>query len=76
MAGTAKGSTLCKVAKGDTIMIPVNTLHRVTQVDGKPVEWSLHLPLSTFRSFRLCSRAPRTRTIPAFAIASDSELFH
>jgi mannose-6-phosphate isomerase-like protein (cupin superfamily) len=44
-ADTAEGSTLYKVAKGDTIMIPVNTPHRVSQVDGTLAEWSLHLPL-------------------------------
>jgi mannose-6-phosphate isomerase-like protein (cupin superfamily) len=34
-----------KIAKGDMIMIPPNTAHYVSQVDGKLVLWSMHMPL-------------------------------
>jgi mannose-6-phosphate isomerase-like protein (cupin superfamily) len=52
-AAIAQGSTLYKVAKGDTIMIPNNTPHRVSQVDGRLALWSLHLPLPLPRQAQL-----------------------
>ena len=43
-APTARGGTPYKIAKGDMILIPENTAHSVTQVDGKLVLMSMHLP--------------------------------
>jgi mannose-6-phosphate isomerase-like protein (cupin superfamily) len=43
-APTATGGTPYKLAKGDMIMVPENTGHSVTAVDGKLVLMSLHLP--------------------------------
>jgi mannose-6-phosphate isomerase-like protein (cupin superfamily) len=44
-AATAQGGTPYKLVKGDMILVPENTAHSVTQVDGKLVLMSLHLPL-------------------------------
>ena len=43
-AATATGGTAYKLAKGDMVMVPENTAHSVTAVDGKLVLMSLHLP--------------------------------
>jgi mannose-6-phosphate isomerase-like protein (cupin superfamily) len=40
----AEGAKAVKVTKGDIIMIPENTAHTVSEVNGKLVLWSLHLP--------------------------------
>lgn len=42
---TVEGGTPHKVVKGDWILVPQNTPHAVTQVDGALVLMSLHLPL-------------------------------
>jgi mannose-6-phosphate isomerase-like protein (cupin superfamily) len=40
-------ATAHKVTKGDMLMVPENTPHAVTQVDGKAlVLMSMHLPLA------------------------------
>jgi mannose-6-phosphate isomerase-like protein (cupin superfamily) len=39
------GGVPYKVTKGDMIMIPPNTPHTVTEVNGKLVLWSMHMPL-------------------------------
>jgi mannose-6-phosphate isomerase-like protein (cupin superfamily) len=43
-ATAAQGGVPYKLVKGDMILIPVNTAHSVTQVDGKLVLMSMHLP--------------------------------
>jgi mannose-6-phosphate isomerase-like protein (cupin superfamily) len=43
-AATATGGTPYKLVKGDMIMVPENTAHSVTGVDGKLVLMALHLP--------------------------------
>jgi mannose-6-phosphate isomerase-like protein (cupin superfamily) len=43
-AATATGAVEYKVSKGDMIMIPENTGHRVSKVDGKLVLWSMIMP--------------------------------
>lgn len=44
-AEKVEGATPYKVSKGDMIMIPPNTPHTVSQVDGKLVLWSMHMPM-------------------------------
>jgi mannose-6-phosphate isomerase-like protein (cupin superfamily) len=45
LAATATGGTTYKLAKGDMVLVPENTAHAVTQVDGKAVVLlSMHLP--------------------------------
>jgi mannose-6-phosphate isomerase-like protein (cupin superfamily) len=46
-AATVDGGTARKIAKGDMILVPANTPHAFTQVDGKLVLMSMHLPLPT-----------------------------
>ena len=46
-APTATGGTPYKLAKGDMILVPENTAHAVTQVNGKIVILSMHLPHPT-----------------------------
>lgn len=46
-ADTVEGAKEYKVSKGDMIMIPENTPHAVTAVDGKLVLWSMILPHQT-----------------------------
>jgi mannose-6-phosphate isomerase-like protein (cupin superfamily) len=43
-AAAAQGGVPYKLVKGDMILVPENTAHSVTQVDGKLVLMSLHLP--------------------------------
>jgi mannose-6-phosphate isomerase-like protein (cupin superfamily) len=43
-APTAQGGTPYKLSKGDLILVPENTAHSVTQVEGKLVLMSMHLP--------------------------------
>jgi mannose-6-phosphate isomerase-like protein (cupin superfamily) len=43
-AATAQGGTPYKLAKGDMILVPENTAHSVTQIEGKLVLMSMHLP--------------------------------
>ena len=43
-AASAQGGVPYKLVKGDMILIPENTAHSVTQVDGKLVLMSMHLP--------------------------------
>jgi mannose-6-phosphate isomerase-like protein (cupin superfamily) len=45
IAAIADGGVPHKVVKGDMMLVPENTPHAVTQVDGKLVLMSLHLPL-------------------------------
>jgi mannose-6-phosphate isomerase-like protein (cupin superfamily) len=40
----AEGARTVKVAKGDVLMIPTNTPHTVSKVDGVLAIWTLHLP--------------------------------
>lgn len=44
IAAITDGGVPHKVAKGDMILVPENTPHAVTQVNGKLVLMSLHLP--------------------------------
>ena len=44
-APTAEGTTAHKLVKGDMILVPEGTPHAVTQVDGRLVLMSMHLPL-------------------------------
>jgi quercetin dioxygenase-like cupin family protein len=41
---TAQGGVPYKLVKGDMLMVPENTAHSVTQVEGTLVLMSLHLP--------------------------------
>ncbi len=43
-AATAQGGVPYKLVKGDMLMVPENTAHSVTQVEGTLVLMSLHLP--------------------------------
>jgi mannose-6-phosphate isomerase-like protein (cupin superfamily) len=43
-AATATGAVEYKVSKGDMVMIPENTAHRVSKVNGKLVLWSMIMP--------------------------------
>jgi mannose-6-phosphate isomerase-like protein (cupin superfamily) len=43
-APTATGGKPYKLAKGDMVLVPENAAHAVTQVDGKIVLLSMHLP--------------------------------
>jgi uncharacterized protein GlcG (DUF336 family)/mannose-6-phosphate isomerase-like protein (cupin superfamily) len=56
----ATGGVPYKVSKGDMIMIPENTAHTVSEVNGKLVLWALHLPRPT----------PRPAVEPAWATAT------
>ena len=47
-ATSAKGGVPYKVTKGDMLMVPAGTAHRVTEVEGRLVYMSMHLPLQTF----------------------------
>jgi len=42
-----EGATERKLVKGDMVLVPQNTPHAVTQVDGKLVLMSMHLPRAT-----------------------------
>ncbi|MDR3751104.1 MAG: hypothetical protein P4K94_06415 [Terracidiphilus sp.] len=44
-APTAEGSIPHKIAKGDMILVPENTPHAITQVDGALVLMTLHMPV-------------------------------
>jgi mannose-6-phosphate isomerase-like protein (cupin superfamily) len=44
-AKSVEGGKDYKIGKGDMIMIPPNTAHYVSQVDGKLVLWSMHMPM-------------------------------
>jgi quercetin dioxygenase-like cupin family protein len=47
MSGTAiEGGTPRKVAKGDYVMVPPNTPHWYTQVQGRFVSITLHMPMT------------------------------
>ena len=39
-----EGGTPRRIAKGDYVMIPENTAHSFTQVEGRLVIMSVHLP--------------------------------
>jgi mannose-6-phosphate isomerase-like protein (cupin superfamily) len=43
-AASAQGGVPYRLVKGDMVLVPENTAHSVTQVDGKLVLMSLHLP--------------------------------
>ncbi len=43
-APTQEGGVPHKLVKGDMVLIPENTVHAVTQVDGRLVLMSMHLP--------------------------------
>jgi len=45
-----KDAKVYKVTQGDIIMIPPNTPHTVSAVDGKLVLWSMHLPMPNLPS--------------------------
>lgn len=64
-ADTVKDGVQYKVSKGDMIMIPENTAHRVSQVDGKLVLWSVILPHQTAASTPAATAtAPSTPPAP------------
>ena len=64
-ATSAQGSTIYKVAKGDMIMIPKNTPHRVSQVDGgKLVLWSMILPTPAPEPEGTASASPARAGMP------------
>lgn len=44
-AATVKDAKEYPVKKGDMIMIPPNTAHTVSKVNGKLVLWSMHMPM-------------------------------
>jgi mannose-6-phosphate isomerase-like protein (cupin superfamily) len=44
-APTAEGSIPHKIAKGDMILVPENTPHAITEVDGALVLMTLHMPV-------------------------------
>jgi mannose-6-phosphate isomerase-like protein (cupin superfamily) len=44
-AKSVEGGKDYKIGKGDMIMIPPNTAHYVSRVDGKLVLWSMHMPM-------------------------------
>lgn len=44
-AATVEGGVAHKLGKGDMILVPANTPHAFTQVDGKLVVMAMHLPL-------------------------------
>jgi mannose-6-phosphate isomerase-like protein (cupin superfamily) len=58
-APSAQGGVAYQLAKGDMIMVPENTAHSVTQVDGKLVLMSLHLPRPAAAAAVPTSPAPR-----------------
>lgn len=43
-APTSEGGVAYRMVKGDMLLVPENTAHAVTQVDGRLVLMSLHLP--------------------------------
>jgi nicotinate-nucleotide pyrophosphorylase len=43
-AATADGGVPHRMVKGDMLLVPENTAHAVTQVDGRLVLMSMHLP--------------------------------
>jgi mannose-6-phosphate isomerase-like protein (cupin superfamily) len=45
-APTSEGGVPHRMVKGDMLMVPENTPHAVTQVDGRLVLMSMHLPLA------------------------------
>jgi quercetin dioxygenase-like cupin family protein len=61
-AATATGGTPYKLVKGDMILVPENTAHAVTQVEGKLALMSLHLPRP--------APAPVAASVPAAAPAT------
>lgn len=44
-APTVEGGVPHKLVKGDMILVPANTPHAITQVDGRLVVMTMHLPL-------------------------------
>jgi mannose-6-phosphate isomerase-like protein (cupin superfamily) len=44
-AATVNGAKEYPVSKGDMILIPPNTPHTVSKVNGKLVLWSMHMPM-------------------------------
>jgi quercetin dioxygenase-like cupin family protein len=40
-----EGATVYHVHKGDIILIPPKTPHKVSEVDGELALWSMHLPM-------------------------------
>lgn len=44
-AATSEGGTPHRMVRGDMLLVPENTPHAVTQVDGRLVLMSMHLPL-------------------------------
>jgi mannose-6-phosphate isomerase-like protein (cupin superfamily) len=60
VATGATGGVAYKISKGDMIMIPENTAHTVSEVNGRLVLWALHLP----------GPAPRSPAEPARATAT------
>jgi quercetin dioxygenase-like cupin family protein len=57
-AATATGGTPHKLVKGDMILVPENTAHGVTAVNGKLVMMSLHLPRPAAAAAAPASPAP------------------
>jgi hypothetical protein len=44
VAPTVDGGVPHKLVKGDMVLVPENTPHAITQVDGKLVLMTMHLP--------------------------------
>jgi len=66
-----EGATEYKVTKGDMIMIPANTPHTVSHVDGKLVLWSMHLPMGDSKMpVVMPPNTPETPEMPAAAPVS------
>jgi mannose-6-phosphate isomerase-like protein (cupin superfamily) len=64
-AATATGGRAYKVTKGDMIMIPENTAHSVTEVNGKLVLWSMIMPRAVPGSFAAKGADPTATSPPA-----------
>jgi mannose-6-phosphate isomerase-like protein (cupin superfamily) len=45
-AATSEGGVAHRMVKGDMLLVPENTPHAVTQVDGRLVLLSMHLPIA------------------------------
>ncbi len=62
IATKVEGAVAYTIAKGDMIMIPENTPHTVSEVNGKLVVWALHLPRPV----------PKPESEPAWATATTA----
>jgi mannose-6-phosphate isomerase-like protein (cupin superfamily) len=60
-AATREGGVPHRMLKGDMLLVPENTAHSVTQVDGRLVLMSLHLPLPAPMPARMAAATPPMR---------------